>query len=82
MLLLSAVLKHHTRAQDQCTCEDLKAEVDQITTSHNVLVRQNMLQYLYMNERIRSEGDSGIKQVSCAVGLVQQCSQTYELNQE
>ena len=43
--------------------EDLKQVVDRLQVSLERLVRQNILQRLHIDERTRSEGDSGIKQV-------------------
>ncbi|XP_023930335.1 uncharacterized protein LOC106153776 [Lingula anatina] len=47
---------------------ELKKTVEQMTGTIGTLSRQLMLQQLNMEERIRSEGDSGIKQIRVSSG--------------
>ena len=52
-----------TQSALPATYEELAEKYGELSSSLKSLVRQNMLQYLYIEERVRSEGDSGVKQV-------------------
>ena len=68
-LLLSGALcansVHHTRAPTTTPAPDA-VRLQKLEQVSEQLARQLMLQQLYVEERTRSEGDSGLKQVRTA----------------
>ena len=52
---------------DDVECSALEEEVAELKRSQAAAVRQAILQQLYLEERVRSEGDSGVKQVGVTI---------------